>query len=84
MFIKSIFRNYQVSFIEDFTSILTELADQGPFFIIDSLVLDVYGDRITTAVPKGRFLVIEANERNKSFDSCRGVIKNLVEKGYAG
>ncbi len=80
MFIKSIFRNYQVSFIEDFTSILTELADQGPFFIIDSLVLDVYGDRITTAVPKGRFLVIEANERNKSFDSCRGVIETLVEK----
>ena len=80
MLIKSLFRNYNVHFVGDFTPSLKGLVDNHAFFIIDALVWGIYGDRIKNMIPDERLLIIEANEYNKSLDKCREIIETLVDK----
>jgi len=78
--IKSLFRNYNVHFIEKFTPPLQELVDQHAFFIIDAIVWDIYNEKLKTAIPEGRLLIVEANENNKSLDKCREIIETIVDR----
>lgn len=80
MIIKSLFRDYSVHFVEDFTFSLKGLADGHAFFIVDALVWDIYADKIKKEIPGDRLFVIEANENNKSLDKCREVIELLVDR----
>ncbi|MFH2047088.1 MAG: AroB-related putative sugar phosphate phospholyase (cyclizing) [Pseudomonadota bacterium] len=80
--IKSRIKDYRVLFVEDFVILLQEYADQGAFFIIDSLILEIYGTRISSVVPQDRILVIKANERNKTINKCQEIIETLVEAKF--
>lgn len=80
--IKSQMRDYRVLFVEDFFTLLKEYADQRDFFIIDSLIHKNYGDRLASVVPQDRFLVIEANEQNKTINKCEAIIETLVERKF--
>lgn len=75
-------RDYRVIFVEDFLSPLQEYADQRAFFIVDSLIHKAYSDRLASVVPQDRFLVIEANERNKTINKCQAIIETLVERTF--
>ncbi|MGO9138862.1 MAG: AroB-related putative sugar phosphate phospholyase (cyclizing) [Syntrophales bacterium] len=78
--IKSLFRNYDVHFVDDFTRLLKGLVDQHSFFIIDAIVCDIYKAKLKGLIPDGRFLIVEANENNKSLDKCREIIETLVDR----
>jgi len=80
--IKSRMKDYRVSFVKDFLKPLREYADQGAFFIIDSLICETYGSQITTIVPQDRILVIKANERNKTIGKCQEIIETLVAGNF--
>ncbi len=78
--IKSLFRNYEVNFIGDFTQPLRGLVDQHAFFIIDAIVWDIYKAKLKGLIPDGHLLIVEANENNKSLDKCREIIVTLVDR----
>jgi 3-dehydroquinate synthase len=78
--IKSLFRNYNVHFVGDFTLLLQGLVDQHAFFIIDPIVWEIYKEKLKGVIPGGRLLIVEANENNKSFDKCRVIIETLVDR----
>jgi len=78
--IKSLFRNYEVNFIGDFTQPLKDLADQHAFFIIDATIWEIYKEKLKGVIPDGRLFIVEANENNKSLDKCREIIETLVDR----
>lgn len=80
LLIKSLFRNYQVNFVGDFTQPLKELVEQRAFFIIDAVVWELYKEKLKSLIPAGFFFIVEANEKNKSLDKCREIIEILVER----
>lgn len=80
LLIKSLFRNYSVNFVGDFTQPLKELVEDHAFFIVDAAVWELYKEKLQVVIPDGRLLLIEANEKNKSLDKCREVIESLVER----
>lgn len=80
MVIKSLFRDYNVHFVEDFTPSLKDLVDKHAFFIVDALVWGIYEDKIRNEIPDKRLLIIEAIEKNKSLDKCREIIETLVSR----
>lgn len=78
--IKSLFRNYNVHFVDDFTLPLQGLVEQHAFFIIDAVVWEVYKEKLEGVIPGGRLLIVKANEYNKSLDKCRVIIEILVDR----
>ena len=80
LLIKSLFRNYQVNFIGDFTQPLKALVEQHTFFIIDAIVWKIYEEKLKRLIPEELLLIVEANEKNKSLDKCREIIEILVER----
>ena len=80
MLIKSIFRDYNVQFVGDFTYSLKALVHNHAFFIIDALVWEIYADRIKDMIPFERLFIVEANENNKSLEKCREIIETLVDR----
>lgn len=78
--IKSKFRTYQVDFVQDFTIPLKKEAEEGSFFVIDLNVLELYKNSIKSLLPENKFLIVEANENNKTLDKCKEIIEILVEK----
>ena len=79
MHIKSLFRNYDVHFVDDLTQPLQGLVDHHAVFIIDSIIWGIYKEKLKGVIPEGRLLIVEANENNKSLDKCREIIETLVE-----
>jgi 3-dehydroquinate synthase len=80
MVIKSLFRDYNVHFIGDFTPSLKGLVDKHAFFVVDALVWGIYEDKIKNVIPDERIFIIEASENNKSLDKCREIIETLVDR----
>jgi len=80
LLIKSLFRDYRVNFVGDFTQPLKELVKERAFFIVDVAVWELYKEKLQGLIPDGRLLLIEANEKNKSLDQCRAIIETLVAR----
>lgn len=82
MLIKSRMKDYRVLFLEDFLKPLREHAEQGAFFVVDSLIHETYGDRIMSIVPHDHIFIVEANERNKTIGKCQEIIETLVAGNF--
>ena len=80
MLIRSLFRDYKVNFIGDFTQPLKGLVEQHTFFIIDAIVWKIYKEKLKGLIPEGLLLIVEANEKNKSIDKCREIIDTIVDR----
>ena len=80
MIIISKFKEYSVDFVDDFTVPLEREADDGAFIILDRNVFDLYRERLAGVVKDERYLIIEANEVNKTLEKCKEIIEALVEK----
>lgn len=80
MIIHSKFKDYPVHFVNDFSDTLKDELKSGAFVIIDKNVYELYKPRIEQILVDGRFLLLEANENNKTLDKCKEIIELLVEK----
>jgi len=78
--IASYIRDYTVNFIEDFSISLNDEISSGSFFIIDSNVYRLYFEKINIELPTKRYLIVDANERNKSIDKCKEIVQLLVNE----
>lgn len=73
-------RNYEVVFAEDaFASLLGRA--ESSFFLVDQLLLDLYGERFRPILPDKRTIVVEAIERQKTMDYCQRLAVDLIEAG---
>lgn len=80
LLIRSLFRDYRVQFSSDIAYRLKGLVDKNAFFIIDAIVWRIYTDRLKSIIPDDRLFIVEAHEKNKSFDKCREIIETLVKR----
>ena len=78
--VKSRSKEYEVSFVSDFTVPLRELAGDGAFFLIDKGVAAAYKGRLEGILPPERLIEIEASEEKKTLEFCASLIEELVEK----
>ena len=78
--IKSRFRNYEVTFINDFAETIKQTYIENAFFIIDKKLAALYKDATNGISLKHDILFIEAIEENKTLDYCQTVIATLIEK----
>lgn len=75
--IKSMFRKYQVLFVEDFT---VPLREEEGFFIIDSKIYEIYENVLADILSDNQILLITASEEKKTLEGCKGIIETLVER----
>lgn len=80
MIIKSRFKNYTLDFVDNFTIPLKNEKSADSFFIVDSNVYELYLEKTNGVLPSDRYLIIEANENNKTIDKCKEIIELLVDK----
>lgn len=78
--IKSIFRNYDVSFIRDFMEPLRKLVKRHAFVVIDAAIWNLYREKLKKLISEEYLFIVEANEENKSLDKCREIIETLIDK----
>ena len=75
--IKSMFREYQVLFVEDFT---VPLREEEGFFIIDSKIYEIYENVLADILSDNQILLITASEEKKTLEGCKRIIETLVER----
>lgn len=80
MVIKSRLKNYTLNFVEDFKIPLKNEKNADSFFIVDSNVNDLYIKKLNIFLPSDKYIVIEANENNKTIDKCKEIIEILVDR----
>lgn len=80
--VKSLFREYPVSFVDDARPAITSEVADGAVIIADRKVLELHAERLRPLLDPLRTIEIDATEANKSLDGCRRVIETLVERGF--
>jgi 3-dehydroquinate synthase len=80
--VKSSVHDYTVTFVHDFSAFLKEQLKQGDVIIIDGKVKELYRDRLEDILARQRYIVIEANEEQKSYLGVVPIIENLIENGF--
>ncbi len=78
--IRSFIRDYTVNFVNDFSMSFNNELSKGSFFIIDSNVYRLYFEKINIDLPAQRYVIVDANEKNKSIDKCKEIVQVLVNK----
>lgn len=76
--IKSMLKNYYVEFIDNISEPIEREANNGAFFIVDSKVLALYRDKLEPLLPANKYILIDADEKNKTMDKCQEIIAELV------
>lgn len=80
--VKSIFREYEVSFINDLSdSINTNLKD-GDYIILDNKVKTLYWESLKDILSRSKHIGIDATETQKSYDGIIPIIQTLIEGGF--
>lgn len=71
--------DYEVRFIDGFTSTLKHYAKRDSFLVVDRKVLRLYRKEICEAFPKKRIFPVDARENNKTIEYCYGMVRRLIE-----
>ena len=79
--VKSIFRDYEVRFEDDFTTRLTSSLRGGDFLIIDANVYDLYRSRLAGLLADLPHITVEPSEEQKSYSNLDWVIQALIDGG---
>jgi len=80
--VRSIFREYEVSFINDVrNSIKTNLKD-GDYIILDNKVKALYWESLKDILGGTKYISIDATETQKSYDGIIPIIQTLIEGGF--
>tara|TARA_B100000315_G_scaffold106424_1_gene97549 strand:+ start:3327 stop:4409 length:1083 start_codon:yes stop_codon:yes gene_type:complete len=77
--ISSSINNYKIDFINSFINQLNLEIKAKSFIIIDSNIYKLYFSNNKINLTDNNFLIIKANEKNKSIDKCKGIFRALVK-----
>ncbi len=80
--VKSIVHNYEVQFIKDTKSTLNNVIEEGDFIIIDNKIKDLYTNELRKILDNNKFIGIDANEKQKSYQEVEPIIHHLIENGF--
>jgi 3-dehydroquinate synthase len=80
--VKSVIHDYEVEFIGDFAKSLNIELREGDYIIIDNKVKRLYADSLIKILIEYKFIAIDANEIQKSYQGIMPVIQNLIENGF--
>ena len=78
--IRSKFRDYHVTFIDEFQETIKRHGKEDSYIIIDKKLTDLFGEQLDDILSECFFIGVEATEFNKTFDYCQSLIENLIEK----
>jgi len=80
--VKSIIHDYEVKFINDSSKKISEETINSDVFIVDKNITDFY-PKISKASGSDNLVIeINANEKNKSFQSLSPIINKLIKMGF--
>lgn len=77
--VKSKINDYHVSFIDDTPSTLSRELKEGDVIIIDNKIVELYGPELKGILDSYKYIGIDANETQKSYQGIMPVIQNLIE-----
>jgi len=80
--VRSIFREYEVHFEDDFAARLATQLHKGDVIVVDEIVNDLYANRLDRFLVDTIYVVIRATEEQKSYDQLNRVLESLIEKGF--
>lgn len=80
--IKSIIHDYEVSFIDDFSKTLKVSLREGDVIIIDKNVRTLYNNKLDSILKNTRHIIVNANEKEKSYQGLLPIIGELIEIGF--
>lgn len=80
--IKSIVHDYEVQFIENTHESLLQELREGDFIIIDHKVKDLYPGQLENTLRNYKHIVIDATEKQKSYQELIPVIQYLIDNGF--
>ncbi len=80
--ISSVVNDYDVSFVDTFSTILTEILLEGDVIIIDSKVRKLYSKQLDTILAQVKHIIIDANEKQKSYQGLIPIIEELINGGF--
>jgi len=78
----SLFRDYQVHFLNRFELDMKSRLLDGDWLIVDENIEHLYHDKIHPSLSCHKHLLIHADETQKSFDKLGGIINSLIEGGF--
>lgn len=80
--VRSLFREYEVSFVDDVIPLLAPRAEAGAAVVVDRAVIDLAGARLGAILHPARVIAIDATEENKTLEGCQRLIEALVGRGF--
>lgn len=79
--INSRLRNYSLEFVEDVFLLVNNEKKESSFYIIDSIIFELYRKQCDALIEHNGYLVVDASEQHKSYLYCATVIEELLKKG---
>ncbi len=77
--IKSLFKTYEVCFVDDFEEILKGQLKENHFLIVDRRIMELHGERLAGLLSENRIFVVDAKEHNKTIEYCTALIQQLIK-----
>ena len=79
--VKSKIHDYSVDFISNLEDSFSNQLRDSDFLIIDKKVYNLFKEKLSIKIDKHRKLLIDATERQKSYEELIPIIKFLIESG---
>ncbi|NQV51504.1 MAG: iron-containing alcohol dehydrogenase [Candidatus Marinimicrobia bacterium] len=80
--VRSNIHDYTVSFITDTLETLDRELGEGDYILVDRNILELYSPGLETTLSKQKFIIIDANETQKSYAGIIPIIENLILNGF--
>lgn len=79
MIIHSTFKNYSLSICQQENFISELISDENGFFVVDSLVYDLYKENILRNIDSTKIILVEAIEENKTIDTVLNICEAMTK-----
>lgn len=80
--IKSIIHDYEVEFIDNTATKLSEILQEGDWIIIDNNIKHLYGVSLERVLATCHHIDIDATESQKSYQGVEPIIDQLIKGGF--
>lgn len=71
--------SYSVYFIDNLKKHIASVASGNTIFLIDEKVEELFRDDFQSAIAENRYVLLSANEQNKTMDYAQEVIRKLIQ-----
>lgn len=79
MIIHSTFKNYNLSICQQKNFISELIGDENGFFVVDSLVYDLYKENILRNIDSTKIILVKAIEENKTIDTVLNICEAMTK-----